>query len=376
MTIWEKMQNIGCVTGTLMFVFTATVCYAQQNEGLPPKPNGSNNPTQEKALIRPSARPCKPSEVWMQTATPCSSMVVTPQGKLWYFQFWEYDESVPRICTSSEDVKGCPYGDRVSYVREHWPQYCFVTTNGNDAMPCQPEKLPPKPNEGPTNVGGIKSPSTTSGMIRSDSIGNDPDKERLCISRCQQHSFCTNTKIVPFMIDPKYVARIRAWHPDVTFIATDNGQLVECFLREGTGRYEPDGSSGDMPYWHLIKPPQFDPGINTVQGSNMAVNACLNVAKERISHPNFDHSVSSSVVEINDTSTRLVNPQWAKEHGLDLHGYTVGALIAGQKAERYDITIEGTSFYRPKSGPDLDAINFRCLFSPMLELKGFQVIGK
>ena len=84
----------------------------------------------------------------------------------------------------------------------------------------------------------------------------------------------------------------------------------------------------------------------------MAGNACLKAAATQINRPNFDHSVYSTVVEV-----ALGRPR-----------YHPGVVIAGKSAERYDIAVEGTSFYR-SSGPDLDAIKFTCLFSPMLELK-------
>jgi hypothetical protein len=76
-------------------------------------------------------------------------------------------------------------------------------------------------------------------MVSSESIGNDPVKERLCATRAKG-------KAVPFEIDLKYVASARARHPDTTFVAIDGSspQLVECYLREGTGKYEPGGYLG------------------------------------------------------------------------------------------------------------------------------------
>jgi len=188
-------------------------------------------------------------------------------------------------------------------------------------------------------------------MKRSDAIGNDPAKEQLCASRAK-------AKTLPFEIDSRYVARERLLHPDATFIAIDgiSPQLVECYLREGTGLYEPASYSPEQSFWHLIKPKQFQPGINTQKGISMAANVCLEAARTRISHPNFDHSVYSDVVEINIGSP-LFHP---------------GALIAGRRAERYDIAVEGTSFYK-SSGADLTAIKFTCLLSPTLELKAIQL---
>ena len=58
-------------------------------------------------------------------------------------------------------------------------------------------------------------------MVSSESISNDPVKEKLCAAR-------TKGKAVPFEIDSKYVASARARHPDTTFVAIDgsNPQLV------------------------------------------------------------------------------------------------------------------------------------------------------
>ena len=187
-------------------------------------------------------------------------------------------------------------------------------------------------------------------MVRNDAIGNDPAKEKLCASR-------TKGKTVPFEIDSRYVERARSFNPDVTFVATDgiSPQLVECYLRQGTGRYEPASFSPEQGYWHLIRPKQFEPGINTTRGRDMAAKVCVETAPAKINRPNLDHSVYSAVVEI-----AVAGPR-----------YHSGALIAGKKAERYDIAVEGTSFYK-SSGPDLTAVNFTCLLSPMLDIKAIQ----
>jgi hypothetical protein len=193
---------------------------------------------------------------------------------------------------------------------------------------------------------------TAAQMIQNNAIGNDPNNERLCALRAKGAT-------VPFEIDSRYVVRVRALHPDATFIAIDgiSPQLVVCYLREGTGRYEPDSYSPEQSYWHLIKPKQFEPGINTQKGISMAANVCFEEARARFKHPNFDHSVYSAVVEVN-LGSLLYHP---------------GAQIAGKSAARYDIAVEGTSFYKAASGSDLAEIKFACLLSPTLELKAIQV---
>lgn len=187
-------------------------------------------------------------------------------------------------------------------------------------------------------------------MVLNDSIGNDPAKEKLCASRAKG-------KTVPFEIDSRYVASARSFHPDATFIAIDgpSPQLVECYLREGTGRFEPDSYSPEQSYWHLIRPKGFEPGINTQTGISMAAKVCLDAAPSKINRPNFDHSVYASVVEVNFGSP-LYHP---------------GAPIAGRRAERYDIAVTGMSFYK-SSGPDLTTVKFTCLLSRMLDVKAIQ----
>lgn len=187
-------------------------------------------------------------------------------------------------------------------------------------------------------------------MVLNDSIGNDPAKEKLCASRAKG-------KTVPFEIDSRHVAFARSFHPDATFIAIDGAspQLVECYLREGTGRFEPDSYSPEQSYWHLIRPKGFDPGINTQVGISTAAKVCLDAASTKIDRPNFDHSVYTTVVEIN-LGSPLYHPD---------------ASIAGKRAERYDIAVTGTSFYKA-SGPDLTAVKFSCLLSPMLDVKAIQ----
>lgn len=188
-------------------------------------------------------------------------------------------------------------------------------------------------------------------MVRNDSIGNDPDKETLCASRAKG-------KTVPFEVDSRYVARSRALHPDSTFIAIDGSspQLVECFLSEGTGRFEPAISAPEQSFWHLIKPRQFEPGIGTSEGVARACNVCLRPAPDKINRPDFDHAVCMGPHEIN-----LGSPL-----------YHPGISVGGKTADRYDVAVKGTAFYK-SSGPDLASVKFTCLLSPMLDLKAIQV---
>lgn len=201
-------------------------------------------------------------------------------------------------------------------------------------------------------------------MVRNDAIGNDPAKEQLCLERESiKHG---PVKAVPFEIDLRFVQRVRLDYPDETFIAVEgkiNAQLVECHLNSGTGRYEPvfyEAENWPGPgHWHLIKPKQFTPGIYTREGVLMAADVCEDAARKKI-RDRFDHSVLSF-------SSLVV-----KEVNIGSPIYYPGAMIAGAKADRYDIVVKGTAFYK-SDGPDLAAVNVSCLLSPMLEVKAFRL---
>lgn len=194
-------------------------------------------------------------------------------------------------------------------------------------------------------------------MVPNNTIGNDPAKEALCASRA--HVMVGPGPQVPFEIDSDYVASVRQLDSDTTFIVIDGAspQLVQCFLRSSNGRFEPHVWGPENPHWHVIKPRQFEPSINTSEGSDIASDRCRKVAEEKMKRPDFDNARADvAVVEVN-----LGSPL-----------YYPGAIIGGQKAKRYDVVVKGTTFYK-STGPDLLAVNFECLFSPMLELKGFAV---
>src|SRR4029079_3884432 len=182
-------------------------------------------------------------------------------------------------------------------------------------------------------------------MIHNGAIGNDPMKEKLCAARAKG-------KVIPFEIDSRYVARARSQHPDATFIAIDgiSPQLIECYLRSGTGRYEPASMSPEQGFWHTIKP--NGPGIGTQQAQSMSIRNCTNAALSKSSSAGLSHSVNNAVIEV------------------DIN--RAGKTIAGHKAERYDIVVQGTSFYK-SSGPDLATKKFTCLLSRALQVKAVEL---
>jgi len=186
-------------------------------------------------------------------------------------------------------------------------------------------------------------------MIPSSQAGNDPQKARLCASRAGTK---IPGKLVPFEIDPTYVDRARSFHPDVSFIAIDDGtspQLVECYLREGTGRYEPAVFSPEQQYWHLIKPEGS--GIDTPQARSAAMDLCEKAALSKLTAKGFDHGVQDSAVE--------VTPKRA------------GSLVGGRMAERYDVWVDGEAFYK-SNGPDLKQVKYSCLLSRALAVKAVE----
>lgn len=189
-------------------------------------------------------------------------------------------------------------------------------------------------------------------MLRSDAIENDPEREKICAARAK-------VKTVPFQIERKYVEAARAIKPESTFIAVDgvSPQLIECTVNGGSGKFGPSVFSPQQSFWSLIKPQQFEPGINTVQGISMAAKVCTIAVPEKINKPNFDHIIYSSVLEIQPSNAGIYKP---------------GVKYAGVKSERYDIAVTGKSFYKT-SGIELDSVDYTCLLSPMLEMKAIQI---
>lgn len=198
-------------------------------------------------------------------------------------------------------------------------------------------------------------------MVLNSAIGNDPVKERLCMSRAKA------TKLVPFMIDTGYVATVRENYPDVVFIVTsddpNSAQLTECWLRDTTGKYEPGCFSKEDWFWHLIKPEQFIPSVRTSEGKAIAFNICLEAYLSKSNKKNYSHSVNSSIIE--GSFVEIGVPNYAKKNK------GINELVAGKKVERYDVVVQGKAFYKP-ANPDLTAVCYTCLLSPMFEVKAIQ----
>jgi hypothetical protein len=182
-------------------------------------------------------------------------------------------------------------------------------------------------------------------FVPSSEIANDPAKVKLCISR-----LALPGKVVPFIIDKRYVEMVRATNPDTVFVAVDGAspQLVECHLRQGTGRFEPASYAPEQAHWQLHRPPQHRPSINTREGMEAATRVCLAAIQKT-----FGTSGSVSNVP------------------LDAYEAATGRKIGGKSSERYDVEVTIRTMYTAK-GPDLAVRDVTCLLSPMFELKAIQ----
>jgi hypothetical protein len=207
-------------------------------------------------------------------------------------------------------------------------------------------------------------------MIHGDAVRNDPVNERLCIERTQGSSDYKGATLVPFEIDKDYVDRSRSprfgGNPGVTFIAIENASgvdlLIQCDVLGGVGKYGPvwvrdENSTPSL--WRLPnKPEQFSPSIHTLAGRSIATVRCIDAAVAKVNRPNYDHSINSEIAEVGPATTTSSNP--------------AGSLIAGAKPERYDVIIRVTAMYK-SAGPDMDTVQFVCLFSPLLKVKAIQI---
>lgn len=185
------------------------------------------------------------------------------------------------------------------------------------------------------------------GMVPGDQIGNDQEKEKVCLSR-------SKGKKIPFEISNEYVISVRKHAPDATFVAIDGDspQLIECRLSGGTGRFEPISMSPQQWYWRVIRPEGFSPGLNTYQGQEIAAKACADEAVKKNPSEGFDHYTYNLPVEV----------------GIDGKRYN----LSGKKADRYDIYVSGMAFYK-STGLDLNRKKFTCLMSPKLDIKAIQI---
>jgi hypothetical protein len=187
-------------------------------------------------------------------------------------------------------------------------------------------------------------------MIRSDALQQDTAKLNLCIERARPT--IGDQDLVPFEIDAGYLARARKDNPTVTFFATP-GELHECMA--GYGLYREVSISIESWYWHVIRPPAFQPPINTDAGSLLAAKTCLKDVPQHADLSAFDHAGYFTAHDIGYLSPRAM----AKP---------TRPTIGGVPVSSYDVEVLGVAYFKT-SGIDLLVLEFTCLYSPMLELK-------
>lgn len=192
-------------------------------------------------------------------------------------------------------------------------------------------------------------------MIRSENLSQDKTKLDLCIQRAR-HGVSLgigNSDLVPFEIDKRYLDRVRLDDPNVTFFATPTG-LYQCGV-SGLGLYAPTSVSGENWFWHVIRPPSFQPAINTEAGSRIAANACLKDVPPHADISEFDHAGYFGVQDMGYMSPReMARPNHP--------------TVAGVAVTAYDVEVSGVAYFKT-AGIDLLMLDYVCLYSPMLELK-------
>lgn len=201
----------------------------------------------------------------------------------------------------------------------------------------------------------LTSPTCRGQMIQSDALHQDAGKLNLCIDRARHgHSLPIGDQdLVPFEIDAGYLAQSRKENPNVTFFAIP-GSLYECKV-DGSGLYGPVSASGESWFWHVIRPPSFQPPINTKAGSERAANACLKELPGHADLPAFDHAGYFGAQDVGYLSLKTP-PK------------TIRPIVAGVRATSYDVEVTGVAYFKT-SGIDLLMLQFACLYSPLLELK-------
>jgi hypothetical protein len=189
-------------------------------------------------------------------------------------------------------------------------------------------------------------------------LNQDTAKLKLCLARTPSSSIPDDIEI-----NNKYVDLVRQSNPDATFVFAHG--LAECHLREGTGRYETDSTSGEgMWSWRYVTPPRFPQGYSSPEGNRILSRTCEDAVVAQVGRPNFDHSVHFPPVEVPREGLRYTPQQEA-----NLARSWGRISDRGMPVKPWDIEVSGTAFYK-SPGTDLLAIRYMCLLDPMLHLKG------
>ncbi|MGA3281051.1 MAG: hypothetical protein ABSD50_08715 [Smithella sp.] len=204
--------------------------------------------------------------------------------------------------------------------------------------------------------------------ISSDSI-NDPAKEKLCLSLISKE-ISKKAKAEPFEMDSHAIEMMRGHHPEQTFVVV-HGSLYDCMLMDGTGKFDIASITNVEGWsWHRIEPPkpkQHEPSIETSEGRDIAWYLCKDAYRHKFENENmeYDHSFMD-IISVGSFDEVFVPKNKRKGKGKTKHNF-----IAGKKVEKYDVVVQGKAFYGP-ANPDLTAVHFACLLSPMFEVKAIQ----
>lgn len=192
-------------------------------------------------------------------------------------------------------------------------------------------------------------------LVKASTI-NDPEKQRICLSR----SIFKNNLNDDFLIERKYVEIVRKYNPDATFVAVkpESPTLITCYLRSGTGKFEPASYQGINNNWKLIKPDNpID--INTIGGKRMATKVCIDAIASQLNRKEIFNIIPTTTNEIlRDSGVR----------------YSIGSKVGDVIANRYDVISDGEIiFNRSSNGLDKDSKKYKCLMDPSFKVKGIEM---
>jgi len=212
----------------------------------------------------------------------------------------------------------------------------------------------------------IASATDSGQMVSSTSIVNNPDKEKLCISRIQDlqaKAGFPKGKIVPFLIDSGRAAWIRQQDPDEILVAIDDGEsiakLITCSLNSKTGQYGPtsiENASSIVKWWQPIRPKNL---LETQEGKEKAGSVCSEAAKSEVNREGFNSwSWDNNPKEVYEPKPSY----WFEGNSVD-----------GKSFNRYDVLVRGTLFYNVPDETELYRVSVLCLLSPTLDVKAIYV---
>jgi len=185
-------------------------------------------------------------------------------------------------------------------------------------------------------------------MVPSSQIGNTKEKVNACVKRSS-----IKGKQIPFEISRNYLETSKKYHPDSVFVAIDGDspQLIECYQREDSGRFEPASISPEQKFWRVVKSREFSPGFDAFEGKKIITDACYAAVINKININDIDHPAYDNPIKATLNSRIVVN---------------------GVKAARDDFISSGSIFYKG-TGLDLKSKNYKCILSPMLDIKAVQI---